>query len=87
MGKQGSVSSTEAESVSMKVVTEVAERENVDPTELVPPLHAVVDPDALDATFSNGDGNAVEVRFSYKGYEVNVDGGAQPKVQVEQHSS
>lgn len=87
MGKQGSVSRTEAESVSMKVVNEVAEREDVDPTELAPPLHAAVDPDSLDATFSNGDGNAVEVRFSYKGYEVNVAGGDQPRVRVEQHSS
>lgn len=64
------------EPVSVKVVREVADREGTDPTELRPPLHAVVDTDALDALFRSGEGTTRTegtVEFTYKGYPVTVD--------------
>lgn len=64
------------ESPSAAVVERVADREGVDPTELSTPLYSVVDPDALDALFCGGDGDASSirgaVRFDYLGYEVRV---------------
>ncbi|WP_247379703.1 HalOD1 output domain-containing protein [Halorientalis brevis] len=64
--------------LSEKVITDIAKREGVSPTELTP-LHAVVDPDALDALFQptpdsvRMDG---DVSFRYCGYRVtaNADG-------------
>ncbi|WP_290810590.1 HalOD1 output domain-containing protein [Halovivax sp.] len=62
--------------LGVRIVTEVAAREGVDPAELTPPLHAVVDPEALDALFEpTSAGNRPSdgwVRFTYNGYEVTV---------------
>lgn len=54
---------------SVAVIERVATRENIDPVRLDPPLHDVVDPDALDALCS---GLPVEIAFSYCGYTVTV---------------
>lgn len=60
----------------VRIATEIAEREGVDPAELTPPLHQVVDPEALDVLFEptattdrSCDGR---VTFTYLGYEVTV---------------
>ena len=61
-----------APSLSETVVTTVAEREGVEPTELTP-LYEVVDPDALDGLFAPLGGSPStegEVTFPYQGYEV-----------------
>lgn len=42
--------------VTETIVTSVAELRGVDPRELDPPLHAFVDPDALDSLFRSTDG-------------------------------
>ena len=61
---------------SYRVVEVVAEREGVDPTELRPRLNDVVDPDALDALFSDRDDErgapTGHVAFRYCGYDVTV---------------
>lgn len=65
-----------AEPVSAEVVTAVADVNGVEPTEL-PPLYYAVDPDALDQLFPSHDerGAAMsEVRFTFAGCEVVVDG-------------
>jgi hypothetical protein len=62
---------------SIRVVREVAAREGVDPTDLEPPLHEVVDPDALDALFRPRDDaseHATTVEFTYRGHRVRVHG-------------
>ncbi|WP_135828644.1 HalOD1 output domain-containing protein [Halorussus halobius] len=62
--------------VSTVVVEAVAESMGVSPLELDPPLHRVVDPDALDDLFGPT-GAATEptrVSFTYAGHEVTVQG-------------
>jgi hypothetical protein len=66
-------SSTEGTPASTRVVRAVAEREGIDPVRLDPPLHDVVDPDALDALFA-GRATAGVVEFTYRGHAVRVDG-------------
>lgn len=72
-----------SEPVSTEVVTTVAEANGVEPTEL-PPLYYAVDPDALDQLFQppvRGSGRAAgEVRFTFAGCEVVVDGDARVTV-------
>lgn len=58
------------QSLSEAVVTAVADRDGVDPTELDRPLYEVVDVDALDRLFRDGQG---AVSFEYAGYLVTVD--------------
>ena len=62
--------------LAQRVVQRVAAATETDPTELDPPLHAVVDPDALDRIFDpTVDGPATEqgiVRFPYQGYKITV---------------
>lgn len=64
-------------SLTLAIVGEVADREGVDPLDLEP-IHEVVDPDALEALFSDSiDGTAredVAVEFDYCGHRVRVDG-------------
>lgn len=75
----GARSGQETESLTAEVLAAVADREGVDPIDLEPPLHDVVDPDALEALFSDSiDGTAregVSAEFVYRGHRVLVDGG------------
>ncbi|WP_226004113.1 HalOD1 output domain-containing protein [Natrinema salinisoli] len=63
------------QSVSLKIVEKVAKREQVSPEELRPPLHSVIDTDALDSLYQStiSDRRSPEVEFEYKGYTVTVD--------------
>ncbi len=61
---------------SVRVVQGVAAREGIDPIDLEPPLHAVVDTDALDALYRPADDGSrmpVAVEFSYRGYRIRID--------------
>lgn len=63
--------------VSVRIVEAVAERNAVDPTDLEPRLHDVIDPDALDTLFPAGGGaddSTATVEFTYAGCSVTVDG-------------
>lgn len=55
---------------SEAVLSAVAEAEGVDERELAVPLYEVIDPDALDALFRDGEG---EITFQYLDYHVTVD--------------
>ncbi|WP_129113572.1 HalOD1 output domain-containing protein [Halegenticoccus tardaugens] len=56
---------------AVRIVDAIANEANVDPGELSPPLADVIDPDALDVLLEQADPSAqVEVRFTYRGYEV-----------------
>ena len=64
------------ESVSLEVVQAVAEYEGVDPLSLEPPLHHVIDTDALDSLFESTGGKSLQsgsVEFTYRGHHVRVD--------------
>ncbi|WP_226480542.1 HalOD1 output domain-containing protein [Natrinema amylolyticum] len=62
--------------VSIRVIEAVAAREGIDPLEVSPPLHDVLDPTALDDLFEptgasqrpNG-----TVSFTYRGHEIRVE--------------
>lgn len=60
------------DSISIRVVTAVAEAAGTDPFDLEPPLYHSIDPEALDRLLSTGlDGR---IRFEYGGYTVTVQG-------------
>lgn len=60
--------------LSMRVVEVVAEADGVDPAQLDPTLHTVIDPEALDRLFATTSGGARRgsVTFSYRGHTVTV---------------
>jgi hypothetical protein len=67
--------STEDVPPSQSVVERVAAREGVDHTELTP-LFDAIDPDALDKILDTSPhtGSALQVSFTYHGYDVTVTG-------------
>ena len=74
---------SEGASVSLKVVEEVADREGTDPAELHPPLHTVVDTEALDALFRSTPSTARtngSVEFEYQGYKIRIDGSGEVQI-------
>lgn len=73
----GSTDNEFDESVSIAVVTAVATRRGVSPTEL-PPLYEWIDPDALDALFKptrRGGPRRGRLEFSYDGHDIAVECG------------
>lgn len=76
MVPSNSITSTRPNEPSVSVVVEVADRKGVDPIELTPPLHQVVDPDALDALVAGPDARdpTMVVTFDYQGYHVEIRG-------------
>ncbi|MDS0475562.1 HalOD1 output domain-containing protein [Natrinema sp. 1APR25-10V2] len=63
------------ESLSLTIVEEIADREGVQPEEVSPPIHYVIDTDALDSLYQADDSerSPSRVEFVYKGYTVTVD--------------
>jgi len=63
------------QSLSLKIVDKVAEREGVQPEELNPPIHYAINTDALDSLYdaSDSDRSPSRVEFVYNGYTVTVD--------------
>ncbi|WP_459193100.1 HalOD1 output domain-containing protein [Halosimplex sp. J119] len=62
--------------LSTKVTRQIAAREGVDPLHLDEPLYDVVDVGALESMIESADrrdGGALEVTFTYYGYEVVVN--------------
>lgn len=60
----------------------VAERKGVDPIELTPPLHSVIDPDALEPLFSEGKSGFVRVQFTYDGFDVSIEGDENAEIEI-----
>jgi hypothetical protein len=74
---QSQASITHVNDVIYNVVNEIAEKEDVDPLELTPPLFDVIDSDALGQIFATTSSTGrmdVKVTFSYNGYDVTVCG-------------
>ncbi|WP_222917691.1 HalOD1 output domain-containing protein [Natrinema sp. SYSU A 869] len=59
--------------ISIRVVQGVAAHEGVEPVDLEPPLHEVVDTDALNMLFRSTDDSNVSVEFTYRGTHVCID--------------
>lgn len=72
----------ERDSLPTRVVTKVAERKGVDPAGLTPPLHSVIDPDALEALFSERMSGFVRVQFTYEGFDVSIEGDDNPEIEI-----
>lgn len=64
------------ETLTVEIVSAVAEREDVDPVELLPPLADVVDPGAL-ADVLHPPAEDVRARFRYRGLDVEVGPGGE----------
>lgn len=58
-------------SVCQTVFESLAEAEEIEPTELTPPLYEVIDPDALESLFATNQALG-KVIFNYNGFEVSV---------------
>ena len=75
----GARSGQQPESLTAEVLGAVADRKGVDPVDLEPPLHDVVDPDALEALFADSIHGTVRetvaAEFTYRGHRVLIDGG------------
>lgn len=65
------------ERVSTAVVMAVAEVLEVDPTALTPPMHDLIDAEALDRLFDRGSARSagLRVEFELYGCRIAVDGG------------
>lgn len=75
-----------SENVSRAVVEAIADAKDVSPLDVNPPLYNTIDPDALEQFVASVDGRtaaAVEVRFTYAGYEVTVTGDGRVAVEAE----
>ncbi|MFC3959291.1 HalOD1 output domain-containing protein [Halovivax cerinus] len=74
---------TTDEQPSLRVVKAVAEADGTDPATLDPPLHAAVDPSALDRVFADTPSGSRRgaIRFSYRDHDVTVD--ADGRVELE----
>jgi len=68
---QAQTTTAYADNVVFEVVEKVAEVEDVDPLELTPPLYEVINPEALESLFANGQALG-KVIFNYNGHEVSV---------------
>lgn len=79
-------------SMSMEIVRAVAAQKGVDPMELTPPLHAAIDPEALDRLFKRTPEGEVNgrVTFEYDGHTIQVtsDGAVdvEPNEATKEHS-
>lgn len=76
-------SGTTDESVGYRVVEAIAEATGTDPVALDPPLHAVVDWDALETLYdqrSCRERTAPEVSFEYADLTVRIDEGGRVSV-------
>lgn len=64
-------SMVEGTAVSLEVVEKIAKREGTDPAELRPPLHTVINTEALDTLFQSTSTKG-NVEFDYQGYTIRV---------------
>lgn len=69
-------------SVTVQIVSAIAEREGVDPVAIEPPLYEVIDPDALTAITKADPAAELTLSFTYAGYRVTVTVDGEPVVDV-----
>lgn len=72
----------EIEELQTQVITTVAERKGIDPIDLTPSLHSAIDPDALEALFSERDNGFVHVEFTYAGVDKTIEGEGDVEIEI-----
>lgn len=83
MGEHMGAGYRAGEALTTRVVKEIADREGVDPVELSPPLNTVIDGDAVEALFAGGNGDQVELEFTYADHRVTVAGAEEVRIETE----
>ena len=83
MGEHIGAGYRSAEALTTRVVTEIADREGVDPLELSPPLNAVIDGDAIEALFAGENRDQVELEFTYADHRVTLVGADDVRIETE----
>lgn len=77
--------------LSEKILDEIAEREDVPPVDLEPPLYDAIDPEALDSFFRNHGRETVDsarqIVFRYAGYDVSVSGDGEVEIEERKQRS
>lgn len=68
--------------LSTLILAEVAEREDIDPVDLSPPISTVIDTDALEALFFEGTDGFARLQFTYAGHEITVLGDEVVRIEV-----
>lgn len=68
---------------SETVLDAVAATERTSPSDIVPPLYSVVDPEALDALVESLEGRTGWIEFVYREHLVTVDGSGVISIQPE----
>ena len=69
-----SENSGQSMAMSQKVLQRVAEETEKSPTNLREPLYTAIDPDALNALYSE-DQSPSQLTFTYNGYQISIDDG------------
>lgn len=69
--------------LSMMILSEVADQEDIDPIDLSPKLSTVIDTDALETLFFDGTDEFTRVEFTYGDHRVTIQGDALIEVEVE----
>ncbi|WP_328821228.1 HalOD1 output domain-containing protein [Natronorubrum halalkaliphilum] len=87
MATQSPSHPSSGESLSIRVVREVAAHDGVDPAELSPPLFHSLDPTALDSLFestTNGGPRTGRVTFTYDEKRISVDSDGTVEIESDQ---
>lgn len=82
MGETGLTRSGGAESLTTKLILEVAKEEGVDPVDLSPPLNTAIDFDSLEALFSGNRDGLVRVEFTYAGHLITIKDDEDIRIEV-----
>lgn len=83
MGEPGHAVSGATEPPTKSIVTAVAERGCVEPTDLTPPLDTIIDTNALEVLFTGRDDEFVHREFTYKGSQTKLEGAERPRMAIE----
>lgn len=82
MGEIGLTRSGGAESLTTKLILEVAKKEGVDPIDLSPPLNTAIDFDGLEALFSGDRDGFVRLEFTYAGHLITIEDDEARRIEI-----
>lgn len=71
-----------AESLPMLLISEIADREGVDPIELTPPMNSSIDVDALKKLFTGDTDGFIRIQFTYCGHQITIENDEKLRVEA-----
>lgn len=71
------------ESLTGELVTKIAEKQDVDQSNLRPPIGNSIDLDAVERLFSGRQDGFAAVEFTYSGYQITIAGEEELEIEVE----